>query len=336
MSLQYLVDDIDTLLSKLEAGEHVDIPEELYEEFGKVCADSLRRQMRPQVTPSRGTVRMSNLGRPDRILYYEVNHPEEKEKLESHARIRFAYGDMIEALVLFLMEASGNAIDNKQARIQIKSSAGNTGTTIKGSCDGSSRGTVFDIKSASSYAYNTKFAKGGLELDDPFGYRFQLGAYKAGELKKKSVLNNADDIESVESIRDGGIINLPWDISSGHSDTRQPAFVVIDKSDGRLKITEPSIPSTLEVKERIEHVMRVLDEPTPPTRCHAPIPKGNKGNMILPKPCGWCDFKQFCHKDANDGAGLRTFEYSTYKGKEPTYFTKVVDEPRVKEITNDT
>ena len=178
MSLQYLVDDIDTLLSKLEAGEHVDIPEELYEEFGKVCADSLRRQMRPQVTPSRGTVRMSNLGRPDRILYYEVNHPEEKEKLESHARIRFAYGDMIEALVLFLMEASGNVIDRKQQRISITVGDGseqNVSTTIKGSCDGSSRGTVFDIKSASSYAFNTKFKEGGLESDDPFGYRFQLG-----------------------------------------------------------------------------------------------------------------------------------------------------------------
>lgn len=310
MSLQYLVDDIHALLNKLEDGEDVTIKEELYEEFGKTCIEALKRQMQPRKNALKGTVRMSNIGRPDRILYYEVNHPELKGELQPSDKVRFMYGDMVESLMLFLMEASGNEICDKQRRVQLSVGTDEERVSIKGSCDGSSRGTVFDIKSASSYAFNTKFAKGGLEQDDPFGYRLQLAGYRTA-IQDESVPNNS-------TVRGKDV---------------DPSFFVVDKSTGQMKISEPSLPTNYEVKERLEHVMLMLEEPNEPQRCHAPIPKGTKGNMVLPKACGWCDFKFHCHRDANNGAGLRAFEYKTYKGLEPTYFTEVVDTPRVTEIT---
>jgi len=50
--------------------------------------------------------------------------------------------------------------------------------------------------------------------------------------------------------------------------------------------------------------------------------------MRLPKGCSWCKYKHECHKDANDGAGLRTFKYSTGYA----YLTQVVAEPKVEEV----
>ena len=51
--------------------------------------------------------------------------------------------------------------------------------------------------------------------------------------------------------------------------------------------------------------------------------------MALPRDCFYCPFKFECHKDANDGNGLRTFKYA----RSLTYLTKVVREPRAEEIT---
>ena len=71
-----------------------------------------------------------------------------------------------------------------------------------------------------------------------------------------------------------------------------------------------------------------LDLDTKPAFCYSPVPDGKKGNMKLPSGCVWCRYKFDCHQDANDGAGLRVFKYSTGR----TYLTTVVSEPNVEEI----
>ena len=38
-----------------------------------------------------------------------------------------------------------------------------------------------------------------------------------------------------------------------------------------------------------------------------------------------------CHKDSNNGLGLRIFDYA----RGPAFFTEVAVEPRVQEITNE-
>ena len=55
----------------------------------------------------------------------------------------------------------------------------------------------------------------------------------------------------------------------------------------------------------------------------------SSGNFKLARECTYCPHKFECHKDSNDGQGLRVFEYS----KGLTYLTSVVREPKVKEVT---
>jgi len=51
--------------------------------------------------------------------------------------------------------------------------------------------------------------------------------------------------------------------------------------------------------------------------------------MRLPTGCTYCPYKHDCWTDANEGKGLRAFRYSNGL----KYFTKVVSEPRVEEVS---
>jgi hypothetical protein len=51
--------------------------------------------------------------------------------------------------------------------------------------------------------------------------------------------------------------------------------------------------------------------------------------MKLPRGCVYCRHKFECHKDANEGKGLRMFKYS----KGYNYLTQVVKTPKVLEVT---
>jgi hypothetical protein len=50
--------------------------------------------------------------------------------------------------------------------------------------------------------------------------------------------------------------------------------------------------------------------------------------MKLPRECTYCRHKFECHKDANDGQGLRVFKYA----RGLTYFTDTPNPPKVDEI----
>jgi len=53
--------------------------------------------------------------------------------------------------------------------------------------------------------------------------------------------------------------------------------------------------------------------------------------MKLARGCVYCRHKIECHKDSNNGAGLRIFKYA----KNLSFLTTVVKEPRVQEITGE-
>ena len=50
--------------------------------------------------------------------------------------------------------------------------------------------------------------------------------------------------------------------------------------------------------------------------------------MKLASGCTWCPYKFECHKESNDGQGLRGFQYSTG----PVYFTTIKKIPNVQEV----
>ncbi len=113
-------------------------------------------------------LRISNVGRGDRQVYYDCHPHGNEEKLEPWARIKFLYGDLIEALLIFLAREAGHTVEGEQAQVEIDG--------VRGHSDGKLDGKVFDVKSASAYGFR-KFKDGSIFEHDPFGYIPQITGY---------------------------------------------------------------------------------------------------------------------------------------------------------------
>lgn len=157
---------------------------------------------------------------------------------------------------------------------------------VKGHIDAVVDGAIVDVKSASSRSFD-KFKYGTIKSDDPFGYVDQLSLYGAATQSKEA------------------------------------AFIAIDKQHGTLAIDKHSLPDRdwdAEVKSKKEMLALSL----PPPRSYVPVLEGKSGNEVIPTPCSYCQFKHTCWKN------LRSFKYSNGV----KHFTKVVRTPDVEEVTN--
>ena len=114
------------------------------------------------------TLRLSQIGRPDRQLWYDINIPNKPFKVDGKTKIKFLYGEILESLLIFLAQASGHRVSEEQKMEEING--------VKGHKDCRIDGTLVDIKSASSYGMK-KFKDGSLFTNDPFGYISQISAY---------------------------------------------------------------------------------------------------------------------------------------------------------------
>lgn len=116
-----------------------------------------------------GRLRMSALGpRCPRALWYSVHRPDLAEKLPPWAEIKFAYGHILEALVISLAKASGHEVTGEQDVLELDGIIGHRDCVIDG--------CTVDVKSASSLSFQ-KIKAGNLSLVDNFGYLDQLDAY---------------------------------------------------------------------------------------------------------------------------------------------------------------
>ena len=125
--------------------------------------------------------------------------------------------------------------------------------------------------------------------EDPFGYMYQLGSYANALGKNKGY------------------------------------FLSVDKSSGELNLLNVNL-KKINAPERIDFLKGALVQDEPPDRCYKPIEDAS-GNHKLPIGCKFCDFKVECWKDANNGVGLRRFNYANG----PEFFTHVEKLPRVEE-----
>jgi len=163
-----LVDDIYRMIDTKEIPDGVPI-EQVINDFG----ENMKQILRDNITEhefDRRKLRMSNIGKKDRQLWYSYNGYE-GEKLLPHTRIKFLYGHLIEEMVLALTKLSGHDVTHEQKQVEVDG--------IKGSMDCKIDGVLTDVKSASSYGFK-KFKDGTLAQDDTFGYLAQLAGYEAG------------------------------------------------------------------------------------------------------------------------------------------------------------
>src|SRR5690606_16490308 len=134
---------IDTLVPDIEEVLLNGLPDTVTDDdidrFGQQLARTISAKLRREKREA--TLRMSNIGKPARQLWYEINTPEDGEPLRPEAYLKYLYGDILEDLLLFLAEAAGHTVVGRQDEQEI---AG-----IKGHRDCVIDGTVVDAKSAS-------------------------------------------------------------------------------------------------------------------------------------------------------------------------------------------
>jgi len=172
MSLEKLTADIYSNLEGISLGKSFNIEESDLDLTLARMKESILEWSNPSKRNSNFTLRMSNIGRPLRQLWYEKNLPLEKSVPSPATQIKFLYGHILEEIVLMLVRASGHTVTDEQKEVEV--------TGIKGHIDCKINGEVIDVKSASRIAFN-KFRDGRLGEDDPFGYMAQLAGYEEAE-----------------------------------------------------------------------------------------------------------------------------------------------------------
>lgn len=164
-SINSLASDIYSLL---ENGTDKDLTKESLE-FGHRLATLIKDRLKPK--EDKRTLRMSNIGKPDRVLWFEVNEAIPKEEFNGPTYLKFLYGDLIEEIVLFLTEVTGHAVSDRQRQVTVDGIVGHIDAVIDG--------VLVDVKSTSPYSFK-KFKDGTLRDDDPFAYIPQLSGYLKG------------------------------------------------------------------------------------------------------------------------------------------------------------
>lgn len=170
-SIDTLVDDIYKTLEAENNMASMKNKESL-EKFGREMMSIARRALSEGTRERKNNLRMSQIGKPDRQLWYDMQEGVEAVEIDGKTRLKFLYGEILEALLVLLTEVSGHEVTEQQKEVDILG--------VKGHKDCRIDGVLTDIKSASPYAFK-KFKEGTLHSDDPFGYIAQISGYAEAE-----------------------------------------------------------------------------------------------------------------------------------------------------------
>jgi len=171
-TIDTLIEDIYATLEPLTEGKPLDVSDELIEEFGEAMKQAFIGWARPTERDSNFNLRMSNIGRPLRQLWYDSRAEAKDGSMSSSLMVKFLYGHLLEELALLLVKLSGHTVSDQQKEVSVDSIAGHMDCKIDGQ--------VVDVKTASSFSFS-KFKYGTLAENDPFGYLGQLAGYEAAE-----------------------------------------------------------------------------------------------------------------------------------------------------------
>jgi len=292
-TIDTLIEDMQRVL--LEGVE--EIPSDVIDKFAKDFANLVASRLTKQKEPRKPALSMSSMGSPcERKLWYQIHVPaEELEPLTPDTKFKFLYGDIIEAVTLFLAEVAGHKVEGTQSTVDLHGVLGHRDAVIDG--------TLVDVKSCSTFSFD-KFRNHTLSDDDAFGYIPQLMGYlEAGQ---------SDDLVV---------------------DKDRAAFLAIDKTLGHFCLDFYQRPNW-DWKQVLEYKREVVNSDTPPDRGFEPVPDGYKnkqgefvanGNEKLGTFCSYCSAKRVCYPD------LRTFVGSGA----PKFLTKVTKEPKMFEVKRD-
>ena len=265
------------------------VDKKLVEEFGEACKKALLKQF----TENRGSkfeLRMSNVGRPLCQLQMEAKGIK-GEGQPYNAKVRNTFGDIIEALALFIMKSAGVEIKNEQKQVKYKFN----GEEIEGRQDVEIDEKVWDIKSASPYSFEKKFGEDGgfneVVRDDTFGYASQGFLYAESQSK-----DFGGWIAINKSTGEWTVCETPKLVEPYKSDA-------IKKAKDNVKAIKDGVPFKRQY-DAIEETFR--GKPT--------------GNKVLGLACSFCPYKLPCW-----GSKLQLLPQQQSKGKNPkwVWYTEV-------------
>jgi hypothetical protein len=188
-TLDTLIEDI---YSVLENG--VEVTDEQVEAAAKRIAGLLRDKLKKRADRE-PRLYMSLLGKRDRQIYWEMKGLK-AAKPEPWTLLKFLYGDVIEEVVLFLAEASGHTVTDRQKTITIDG--------VNGRMDCKIDGVTVDVKGTTSYSMPKFEDLAKLKADDSFGYMMQLGGYIQAEKEDKGAFLAFD-----RSLGHMALLNVP-------------------------------------------------------------------------------------------------------------------------------
>ena len=269
--------------------ESVKISDSLVEEFGEACKNSLRKQFSNERRKD-FKVRMSNVGRPLCQLQMEAKNIK-GEGQPYNAKMRNTFGDLIEALAIFVLKSSGVKIEHEQKKVKYKFN----GSEIEGQLDVKIDSKIWDIKSASPFSFERKFGESGgfeeIAKEDAFGYIPQGYLYSESE-------------------------KLPFG-----------GWIVINKSTGEWLICEtPEIDNEYRqaALALAERNIKAIKNKIPFKRCYEDIEETFRtkktGNKVLGTACSFCPYKLPCW-----GSELQLLPQQQSQGKNPrwVWYTEV-------------
>ena len=139
---------------------------------GREVEEAIKKAFEPY--ENKNELRMSSIGRCERAQWYAVKGytPEE---LEGSVYLTFLQGHILEAVLVALIKLAGHDVQDQQKKHTVEG--------INGSQDCTIDGELVDIKTASAWSFDNKFAEDGIK-DDTFGYIKQLSGYGKTEDRK--------------------------------------------------------------------------------------------------------------------------------------------------------
>ena len=246
-----------SFLQKAMKGES-DMAEEIRDQVAQDVKAALEKQFSG---PSRDEfkLRMSNIGRPKCQLWFEKNDSEDKTPLPPHFLMNMIIGDIVEAVFKGLLRAAGISFtDNEKVTLKLED-----GTEINGEFDMVLDDAVDDVKSASPWSYQNKFASSAALADgDSFGYIAQLVGYSRAAGK------------------------------------RMGGWWVVNKANGEFKYVPAEDIDEAVVLSEIQDTVSYINNDEPFQRCFEPVSETHyrkpTGNKKLGVGCSFCSYKHKC------------------------------------------
>ena len=249
-SINTLIKDVENVVTKDNWFHHDDASRYSSEMASRV----MERLVGEERTPS---LRLSSMGeRCPRSLWASVHSPSIQEKFPAHVRIKFHFGDVIEAMAIALAKTAGHMVTGEQDEVIVDG--------VKGHLDCILDGCIVDVKSINSLGFQK--IKAGQVAEDIFlrSYLDQLDGYVVGSLDDPRVI-----------VKDRAYL---W---------------AIDKAMGHMCLYEHK-PQEEKIRRRIRDYKAIVSLPEPPACTCGVVADGLSGNLKLDLKASYNPFKYFC------------------------------------------